>query len=165
MDKFCEKSEGSIFFIPLFLPLDIKENTKNYGNYKFIPNELYAFGRLIEIDASGGDLVEIFNFIGNISEKYNAIVNSGLLFEPIHVSLAFTKKRWRFIFNDLTYDKNNESNYQNISFLLGTENNPKVWKGGKIMEIGSNDKNKYSEWIVYPSTKVEKMIKEIKNIE
>jgi hypothetical protein len=158
------KKEGGIFFIPLFLPLDIKENTKNYGKYKFSKNELYAFGRLIEIDMSGGDLVEIFKFVGNIPNDNSIIINSGLLFEPIHISLGFYKKRWQFIFEDINYDKIKDSNYRNITFLLGSENNPELWEGGKITEIKHYDKNKYNEWIVYPPTKVEKMIKENKGI-
>jgi hypothetical protein len=48
----------------------------------------------------GCDLVEIFNFIGNIPEKNDKIISSGLLFDPIHIFLAFSKKRWGFIFNE-----------------------------------------------------------------
>jgi hypothetical protein len=164
--EFFEKEEGNIFFIPLFLPLEnIKENIKNYGKYKFISNKLYAFGRLIETDSSGGDLVEIFNFIGNIPENDDVIINSGLMFEPIHISMAFLKQRWRFIFRTENYNKNKHSNYKNITFLLGMENNPELWTGGIIKEINSYDIEKYKEWIVYLPTKVEGMIKKIKKIE
>jgi hypothetical protein len=150
------KEEGNIFFIPLFLPLDIKENTKNFSKYKFTENGLFAFGRLIEIDLSGGDLIEVFNFIGNIPQNVNLIINSGIMFNPIHISLAFSKKRWKFIFNGINYNRNNNSNYKNITFLLGTENNPQLWQGGKIIEIKTYDTKKYDEWIVYPPTKIEK---------
>ena len=154
-----EKKEGNIFFIPLFLPTDIKDNIKNYGKYKFPQSETYAFGRLIEIDQSGGDLVEIFNYIGNIPDEKETIVKSGLLMKPVHISLGFSKKRWRFVFEDENYDKNRNSDYQNISFLLGTPENPQLWQGGKKSEISDFDTQKYSQWIVYPSTQLENLIK------
>ncbi|MEI0493057.1 Imm26 family immunity protein [Brachyspira intermedia] len=103
--KYFEKKEGNIFFIPLFLPNDIKDNIKSYSKTNFTSEGNYAFGRLIEIDKSGGDLIEIFNYTGNIpNDKYD-IIKSGLMFEPMHISMAFTKKRWRFIFEELNYDR------------------------------------------------------------
>lgn len=74
MENKTSKNEGNIFFIPLFLSLDIKNNLKNYYRFKFPPNELYAFGRLIEMDSSGGDLVEIFKYTGNLTVDKNTIL-------------------------------------------------------------------------------------------
>jgi len=153
------KKEGNIFFIPLFLPTDIKDNIKSYARYKFPETETYAFGRLIEIDQSGGDLVEIFKYIGNISASKEMIVKSGRLFDPIHVSMGFTKKRWQFIFEDESYDKIINSDYKNITFLLGIQEAPKLWQGGIVTEITSYDTNKYNQWEVYPPTKVENLLK------
>ena len=158
MENRIQKEEGNIFFIPLFLGLDIKDNNKNYSKYKFLPSENYAFGRLIEIDSSGGDLVEIFKYIGTIPSNASEIVNSGLLLDPIHVSLAFNKKRWQFIFEGQNYNKSIQSNYENIKFLLGIPGNAKLWKGGVIKEIENYSMNEFNEWIVYPPTKVEKLI-------
>ena len=160
MAKKIIKKEGNIFFIPLFLPLDIKDNNKSYSKFKFSPEETYAFDRLIEIDLSGGDLVEIFKYIGKIPSTDSIIINSGILFSPIHISLGFVKKRWQFIFEGNNYDKNIDSNYGNLTFLLGTPENPKLWVGGIVSETKEYDENKYNKWIVYPSTKVEKIIKE-----
>ena len=157
--KYCEKKEGSIFFIPLFLPNDIKDNIKSYSKTNFTSEGNYAFGRLIEIDKSGGDLIEIFNYTGNIpNDKYD-IIKSGLMFEPMHISMAFTKKRWRFIFEELNYDRERDSNYSKITFLLGDEYDPKLGIGGKIKTIKKYDTNKYNEWIVYTPTEIETMIK------
>ena len=155
-----EKKEGNIFFIPLFLSSDFKENTKSYSRYKFSPTETYAFGRLIETDQSAGDLVEIFKYIGNIPETKEMIISSGRLFAPVHVCLGFSKKRWQFVFEDINYDKNVHSDYQNIIFLLGVSEAPKLWQGGVISEISVYDTSKYDEWIVYPPTKIENLIKE-----
>ncbi|MEI0702081.1 Imm26 family immunity protein [Brachyspira intermedia] len=157
--KYCEKKEGSIFFIPLFLPNDIKDNIKSYSKTNFTSEGNYAFGRLIEIYKSGGDLIEIFNYTGNIpNDKYD-IIKSGLMFEPMHISMAFTKKRWRFIFEELNYDRERDSNYSKIIFLLGDEYDPKLCIGGKIKTIKKYDTNKYNEWIVYTPTEIETMIK------
>jgi hypothetical protein len=158
-----KKEAGNIFFIPLFLTSDIKENMKSYARYKFYKSETYAFGRLIEIDQSAGDLIEIFKYIGNIPDSKGIIIKSERLIDPVHVSLGFSKKRWQFIFEDENYDKNSASDYQNIAFLLGTPEVPKLWKGGVVSKISSYDTNKFNEWIVYPPTKIENLIKEINN--
>lgn len=52
--KYLEEKEGSIFFIPLFLPDNIKDGIKSYYRYKFDEKSQYAYGRLIESDTSGG---------------------------------------------------------------------------------------------------------------
>ncbi|ANN63779.1 immunity 26/phosphotriesterase HocA family protein [Brachyspira hyodysenteriae] len=158
--KYFEKKEGNIFFIPLFLSNDIKDNTKNYSKINFNIEENYAFGRLIEIDKSKGDLIEIFNYTGNIPNDKDDIVKSGLMFDPLHISMAFTKNRWRFVFEELAYDREKYSNYSKITFLLGDEYDPKLWIGGKIKSIKKYDTNKYNECIVYTPTEIEIMIKE-----
>ncbi|MDR2650840.1 MAG: immunity 26/phosphotriesterase HocA family protein [Prevotellaceae bacterium] len=157
-----KKEAGNIFFIPLFLSSDFKENVKSYAKYQFPKSGTYAFGRLIEIDPSGGDLIEIFKYIGNIPNSKELITKSGRLIAPIHVSLGFSKKRWQFIFEDKDYDKNIDSDYQNIIFLLGIPEVPKLWQGGSISRINDYNTNQYNEWIVYPPTKVENLIRETK---
>lgn len=150
---------GNIFFIPLFLPSDFKENIKSYTRYKFSKTGPYAFGRLIEMDQSSGDLIEIFKYIGDIPIAKEIIIRSGRLVDPIHISLSFSKRRWQFIFEDLEYDKYVDSNYNDIKFLLGTPEAPRLWQGGNISEIDNYDTDKYNEWVVYPPTKVENLIR------
>lgn len=157
--EYFEEKEGNIFFIPLFLPNDIKNNIKSYSRINFTPTLNYGFGRLIQINKSGGDLVEIFNYTGTIPNTSDCIINSGLLFAPLHVTMGFSKKRWRFIFEDLNYNRERDSNYSTITFLLGDKDNPKLWKGGKQKVIDSYDIVKYCEWITYPPTEVEDMIR------
>ena len=162
MNYFTEK-EGNIFFIPLFLPNDIKNNIKSYSKTNFLPTQNYGFGRLIEINKSGGDLIEIFNYTGNIPDDQNDIIKSGLMFEALHTAMGFNKKRWRFIFEGLNYDKEKDSNYSSISFLLGDEYDPKLWIGGKIKTINNYDTNKYKEWIIYTPVEIEEMIRNKKS--
>ena len=82
------------------------------------------------------------------------------MFKPLHISMAFAKKRWRFIFEELNYDREKDSNYSKITFLLGDEYDPKLSIGSKIKIIKKYDTNKYNEWIVYTPTEIETMIKD-----
>ncbi|MDG1331782.1 MAG: Imm26 family immunity protein [Crocinitomicaceae bacterium] len=160
--NYLEEKEGNIFFIPLFLPNGIKDNNKSYTRKKFETSAQYAFGRLIEIDKSAGDLVEIFNYIGTIPSDSSVITESGLMFKPFHIAMAFSKKRWRFIFETPAYDKEKDSNYSEISFLMGNRDSPIHWKGGEKNPFGG-DPSLYERWIIHPPTKVEDMIRDKKN--
>ena len=157
--NYLDKKEGSIFFIPLFLPKTIKDSIKSYYRYKFKKEELYAFGRIIDIEEGGGDLVEIFNYTGIIPDDINIIIDSGLMFKPLHVGQGFTTKRYRFIFEDDNYNKDSDSNYQEIGFLLGGY----LWKGGKkdkdLSEAEMQEYSKYyNSMIIYSPTQLEKKI-------
>lgn len=155
------ETEGGIFFIPLFLPNIIKDNRKNYGKYKFKDEDQYAFGRLIELNKSSGDLVEIFNYVGSIPESPDIIIKSGRMFDPLHISMAFEKKRWRFIFIDNSYDRVRDSKYNEITFLLGDYDEPALWKGGKELgTISEEEANTYNHWIVHAPTQLESSIRE-----
>jgi len=156
--KYLDKKEGSIFFIPLFLPKNIKDNNKSYYRYKFKKDELYAFGRLIDDGEGSGDLIEVFNYTGDIPDDMSIIVNSGLMFKPLHIE-GFRKKRYRFIFEDNNYNKNRDSNYQEIGFLLGGC----LWKGGEqedgLSEIEMKEYSKYyNSMRIYAPTQLEKKI-------
>ena len=156
--NYLDKKEGSIFFIPLFLPKNIKDCNKSYYRYKFEKKELYAFGRLIDDGEGRGDLIEIFNYTGNIPDNMNIIVDSGLMFKPLHIE-GFTTKRYRFIFEDTNYNKNSDSNYQDIGFVLGGY----LWRGGKkekdSSEAEMQEYLKYYNYMrIYASTQLEQKI-------
>lgn len=157
--EFLEKVEGGLFFIPLFLPSGVKNNLKSYTRYKFDPNEDYAYGRLIEVDASGGDLVEIFSYRGGFPSNADVVTDTSLLFGPIRVAMGFSKNRWRFLFADSDYDKGRDSNYSDICFLLGDESHPILWQAGSQTDLELYDTSRYSQWIVHPPTKAEEMIR------
>ena len=74
----------------------------DYRKYKFHADDIYAFGRLIEIQA-------------------------GRMFAPEHIGHPFIKNgRWSVIFSNLKYDMWKDSDYQNISFLSPVGH---MWKG------------------------------------
>jgi len=155
--KYLEAKEGSIFFIPLFLPNGIKENLKGYGRYKFEEKGPYAFGRLIEDGKSLGHLIEIFNYVGAIPNEYSVIIDSGRMFAPVHTTMGFQKKRYRFIFESMAYDKEIDSNYKEIGFRLANE----IWKGGNVIKnYSKEDWKKYDDSILYPPTQLENKIRE-----
>ncbi len=161
MKPYLDKAPGGIFFIPLFLPGGIKDNLKSYYRYKFQTDEQYAFGRLIDSTQSSGDLVEIFNYVGPVPQTPDEILGSGLMFDPLHVSMGFAKKRWRLVFENRDYDRGQDSNYANINFLLGDYENPILWTGGKEMGGISPSKSKaYNHWRIYPPTQLEQKIKD-----
>lgn len=157
--KYLEKREGGIFVIPLFLPEGIKENLKNYKTVDFPHGERYAYGRLIEMNDSTGDLVEIFRHIGEIPSSEEIIVASGRLVDPIHTTIAFDRNRWRFVFEPLNYDREIDSRYSEIRFVLGTENDYQLWEGGGKRKISNSEARKYALWTVFNPTRVESAIR------
>ncbi len=62
------------------------------------------------------------------------------MFRPLHVAMGFSKKRWRFIFENNKYDKERDSNYSEICFIMGDRDRPVLWKGNikKVFEGGVN---------------------------
>ena len=128
---------GDIFIIPLFLPSHQKwrklDELMDYRKYKFHEDDVFAFGRLIELQTGNVDLVEIFSYVGEIPKNPEVIIHSGRLFEPVVTGGAFSRGRWRFLFGDSCYDKWTDSDYGNISFLLGMGTT--LWKGGEQIRI------------------------------
>ena len=79
-----DMASGDIFTIPLFLP-----------SYQFREDDIYAFGRLIELQTGNMNLIEIFSYVGKIPETPEAIIYSGRFFEPVMMAGAFSKGRWQ----------------------------------------------------------------------
>jgi hypothetical protein len=157
--NYLEDKEGNIFFIPLFLDNNMKENNKIYSKYTFEDKASYAFGRLIKVDSTSGNLIEIFKYIGEIPSHSKIILDSGLLFEPIHIAMAFSKKRWRFIFETENYNKEEDSNYKEICFTLGDRDSPILWKGGFESKISLDEAKKYKRWVIHHPTRIEEAIR------
>lgn len=116
----------------------------------------YIFGRLIAINRSKDMIVEIFNYVGNLPDNLNEILDSGRLFEPIDVIDYQYKNRWRVVARSPNYSKD-ESNYKDIKFDLGSC----VWVEGKArMKELYEQKQIFPKMINYHPLQVEKMIKE-----
>lgn len=129
--------DGDIFTIPLFLPsyqawrrLD---ELIDYRKYKFHDGDIYAFGRLIEHQPGNMELIKVFSYAGPIPKTPEAILRSRRLFDPVMMVGAFSRGRWRFLFGDAHYEKYADSDYANISFLLGM--GTILWKGGEQLHI------------------------------
>lgn len=163
-----ELHPGDIFTIPLFLPSYQKwrhlDEWIDYKKYQFHKEDIYAFGRLIELMTGNMNLVEIFSYVGKIPESPERIVQSGRLFEPVTMGDAFSRGRWRLLFDDPHYDKWIDSNYGNICFFLSM--GAKLWKGGEQFHITcqqSSDlkQSGVSEMIVYGSVDLEVKIRSL----
>jgi hypothetical protein len=136
-----ERSEGDIFFIPLFLPdwsVRKRDDLLNYGVYKFPADGMYAFGRVIYNFPSNYDLIEVFRYTGSIPAEPDIITRSGRLFAPLSICMGFGNKRYRFIFTDERYDKVRDSAYDKITFLM---NETDIWVGGKQITVGREKRN------------------------
>jgi hypothetical protein len=156
-----EKSEGGIFFIPLFLPdwtVREKDDLINYGAYKFPDNGTYAFGRIIH--HFGSNLIEVFRYIGAIPAEPDGIVRSGRLFPPVCICMGFSAKRHRLIFANEHYDKVRDSAYDKITFLM---NELDIWVGGKQITIGREKRKalqgSHEAMITYTPTQLEVKIR------
>lgn len=134
---------GDIFTIPLFLPAFQEwralEDLVDYKRYQFPQDDRYAFGRLIEKQGHGANLIEIFSYVGEIPQGPEAIIDSGRLLEPV---MAMNQKgRWRFLFDNPCYDKWTDSDYGSITFLLHNE----LWKGGEQIRVTREQREKLEQ--------------------
>ena len=152
---------GDIFCIPLFI--DPKEKaTKSYARVKYPEDEQYTFGRFIEDRAGGGVLIEVFSKtskLNNFSPK--ELISSGRLFPPVTTSgLEFTKKRWRVVYSDDSYDKINDSHYKEINLVLGTYDDLRVKNlyTNKESEVSEKEAEKYEPWKIWQPNQLEKRI-------
>ena len=84
-----EMMPGDIFMIPLFLPSYQEwrglEELMDYRRYQFHLEDVFAFGRLIELEAGNLNLVEIFSYVGRIPNDPKILVRSGRMFAPVTV--------------------------------------------------------------------------------
>lgn len=162
-----EFNPGDIFMIPLFLPSSPQRQIEwniDYRKYKFHMDDIYAFGRLIEIQAGNQDLVEIFSYTGQIPESPEVIIRSGRMFAPDHIGHSLLKKgRWPVLFHNPHYDMRKDSDYENISFLSPVGH---MWKGKEKIKI---TKEKYIElkeagipyWVAHDCIDLEERIRSI----
>lgn len=158
-----EKSEGRIFFIPLFLPdwtIRKGDDSINYGAYKFPEDGVYAFGRIIEHAPANYDLIEVFRYIGPVPTDPDAILKSGRLLAPVCIVMGLHLKRYRLIFAGEHYDKVRDSAFDKITFLMGEA---QIWIGGKQSTIGREKsrelQDSHEAMIIYSPNQLEVKIR------
>ncbi len=158
-----EVNPGDIFTIPLFLPSNWGDDYDvDYSKYKFHTDDIYGFGRLIEIQTGNVDLVEVFHYAGQIPKSPEIILNSGRMFAPEHVGHPYTGRgRWQAVFNDPRYDMWQDSDYENISFLSSAGH---MWKGKETIPISARryDELKRAgvpDWVMNSRIDLEKRIR------
>jgi len=165
--KSTEIHPGDIFIIPLFLPSPPKwwiEENIDYGKYKFHMEDIYAFGRLIEIQAGNMDLVEVFSYTGQIPENPEVIIRSGRMFPPEHIGHSlWGRGRWRVLFHNPDYDMWKDSDYGNISFLSPVGH---MWKGKDVVRITKEERSELEKagvpyWTVPSNVELEEKIRSI----
>lgn len=154
---------GDIFAIPLFLPCSQMGDYIDYRKYQFRKDDIYAFGRLIDIDMGNCSLIEVFGYVGKVPDTPEIIVNSGRLFKPVFVVSVLKTGRWPLLFENSHYDKWVDSNYENISFVLHSE----LWKGGKGIKITQAQRREllesgeFQQCVIYGGMDIERKIRSI----
>lgn len=160
---------GDIFTVPLFLPSyqewrEEYDEFIDYRKYQFPKDDLYAYGRLIELQAGNMNLIELFSYVGQIPQSPEVITHSGRLFEPVMMVGAFARGRWRFLFDGPNYDKWADSDYGNISFLMGCHMS--MWRGGEQIGITRRqadalEQSGVPDMIVHGSVELEEKIRSL----
>jgi len=160
-----EVQPGDIFMIPLFLPSDyLREYHLDYSRYQFPPEDICAFGRLIEPQPGNMDLIEVFSYVGQVPQNPEPILQSGRLFPPEHIGHPYTGKgRWRLLFRDPGYDMWRDSDYGNICFLSPVGH---MWKGKDTVPITKRQRAELEAagvpyWTFYDRTEVEERVRDL----
>jgi len=149
---------GEIVAIPLF----IKDNKAKLKKEDF--NKEFAFARAIT-ERGGAQIIEIFNKTGNIDTDINEILNSGLLRKPLYtVWSGIIKKRWKVIHQTENYNKERDSNYNDIELVLGGMDDLRIWhaKDNSETPITKEDffKGNYQLMAIYDYIQIERKILE-----
>lgn len=163
--KPAEAQPGDIFIIPLFLPSDyLKEYHLDYSKYQFPPEDVCAFGRLIEARPGNMDLIEVFSYVGQVPQSPEPIVSSGRMFPPEHIGHPYAGKgRWRLLFRDPGYNMWRDSDYENICFLSPVGH---MWKGKDTVPITRQRRAELEAegvpyWTFYDRTEMEERIRSV----
>ncbi len=160
-----EVQPGDIFMIPLFLPSDyLREYHLDYSRYQFPPEDIYAFGRLIEARPGNMDLIEVFSYVGQVPQSPEPIVRSGRMFPPEHIGHPDTGKgRWRLLFRDPDYAMRRDSDYENIRFLSPVGH---MWKGKDTVPITERQRAELEAagvpyWTFFDRTEIEERVRDL----
>lgn len=148
---------GDVYSIPLFLT-DVSGLT-SFSRYDFTKEGMtFCFARVIEHRGGSGLIIEVFNIQGRIDIPLSEIISSSRLFNPVAVAgEAIKKKRWRLV-GSTDYDKERDSKYSEITFLIGPRENRSIWKGGRGLSIENSTHSGIEEFIVWPAVQIERRI-------
>ena len=161
MNNKLNVSKGEIYFIPLFLSGE--PSSKSFHRYDFnSKNKEFIFFRIIDDQAGSGILIEVFNFVGGVESLEESITLSPRLFDPIYIAGdGISKKRWRKIGETKNYDKEKDSSYSSIKFLIGPPDDLRLWCNGVESPFStSQDHMEIEEHIIWTAKQTEKRVLE-----
>jgi|GEM_PF-1028398 len=148
--------EGDIFVIDL-----IKRSSHAYkpDSESFINKEgKYGFGRILDINASTGVIVEIFNYVGEFNNNIDFIIAQDRMFNPINVtSLCFTSSRWKIIKSDKDFNKQSVG-FNEIKLVMGIAPNLKLWQDGVTTPLTEKEASGIERYVTYFPNNVEERI-------
>lgn len=148
---------GEIVAIPLFLADKEKAKLKKEDF-----NKNFAFGRCIT-ERAGKILIEIFKETGDLNINIKTVISSGLLMKPLFtIWEGVERKRWKVVQENSNYDKEKESNYNDIELVLGGIDNLRIWHAKDESETPITReeliKGNYQLMAIYDYTQVEDKI-------
>ncbi|WP_413663090.1 Imm26 family immunity protein [Microbulbifer sp. CNSA002] len=129
--KSLKLEDGDVYFIPLFLTEDY--SLKSYSRFKFGEGDQeFCFCRIVASEGGAGILIEIFDFVGPAGSDIESIINRPRLIDPVYiVGDGISKKRWRKVGSSKSYNREKDSGYSKIKFVLGRGDDRRVWCDGK----------------------------------
>lgn len=149
---------GEIYAIPLFV--SDQSPLVNFSKQDFSDEEKkFSFIRIIQDQVGAGIIFEGLNLVSTIKPNIDDLLNSKRLLNPLVMSgLGIKKKRWRKIYTQENYDREVHSRYSQITFALGTKQDPTLWKGGEQFEAAPEEAENVEPWIIWDEDAIEKMI-------
>lgn len=128
--KSLNLEDGDIYFIPLFLGEDY--SLKSYSRFKFgEEGQEFCFCRMVVSENGAGVLIEIFDYVGPIDSDLESIINSPRFIAPVYITGdGISKKKWRKVGSSENYNKEKDSGYNKIKFVLGRGDDRRIWCNG-----------------------------------
>ncbi|MDR1284808.1 MAG: immunity 26/phosphotriesterase HocA family protein [Campylobacteraceae bacterium] len=145
--------EGDFFAISI--------NKSEDERIKFNPP--YAFGRLIAILPSRNQIVEFFNYYGDMTNNTDMLLQSGRLFNPISTAVGLYSERWTVIKSDPLFQRE-DAKFSEIKLGKYSEEFPhlsQIWIGGKTYPAKKEDYKNVEPYIIYAPQQVEERIRNI----
>jgi hypothetical protein len=128
---------------------------------KFMPP--YAFGRLIAILPSKNQIVEFFNYFGEMINNTDQLLQYGRIFNPVSTAAGLYSGRWRVIKSNPLF-KREDAQFSEIKLGQYSEEFPhlsQIWIGGKTYPAQKDDFKNVEPYIIYAPQQLEKRLRDI----
>lgn len=155
--------EGDVFFIPLNY-FKVRDNI-DFSNHSFSKDDEFITARVIDINPAYGIIIEVFKIILKSTESIPYFSKNDRLFKPVcTTTLPFKQNRWQIKQHNNNYDKNRDSDFLHIQFVMGFPPHLQLWEGGKKSVIDETMTVNIEEFDVWRAHHLEERIHEFLNL-